>query len=95
MSDQHHEKAFETIIEAHLMSNGYVTLEGDDFDRERAVFPEVVLAFIRETQPKEWGKLEALHGTSTGEQVLSDLCKWMDSSQTSVLTGSRPARGYF
>ena len=37
-------------------------LTGEGFDRERAIFPETVLAFIRETQPKEWAKLEALHG---------------------------------
>ena len=49
------------------------------FDRERAIFPETVLAFIRETQPKEWAKLEALHGDKTDEQVLCDLCKWMDT----------------
>ena len=36
-------------------------------------------AFIRETQPMEWAKLEALHGERTGEQVIGDLCKWMDT----------------
>ena len=72
------EAAFETVIEAHLLENGYVKVAGDRFDRERAIFPETVLAFIRETQPKEWAKLEALHGDKTGEQVLGDLCKWMD-----------------
>ena len=30
------------------------------------------------TQPAEWAKLEALHGDKTGEQILTDLCKWMD-----------------
>jgi type I restriction enzyme R subunit len=44
------------------------------------VFPQVVLAFIRETQPKQWEKLEALHGTKTGERILADLCKWMDAN---------------
>jgi type I restriction enzyme R subunit len=39
-----------------------------------------VLAFIRETQPKEWAKLEALHGKRTGEQILGDLCKWLDQN---------------
>jgi type I restriction enzyme, R subunit len=76
---QTNEKAFESVIEAHLLANGYLTLEGEGFDRERALFPEVVLGFIRQTQPKEWAKLEALHGASTGEQVLADLCKWMDA----------------
>ncbi len=77
-SDRHSEAAFETVIETHLLANGYVSVPGEGFDRERAIFPEMVIEFIRETQPKEWSKLEALHGDRTGEQVLTDLCKWMD-----------------
>jgi type I restriction enzyme R subunit len=73
------EAAFETVAEAHLLAGGYVPVEPDGFDRERAIFPQTVLGFIRETQPKEWAKLEALHGARTGEQVLDDLCKWMDA----------------
>ena len=72
------ESAFETVIEAHLLANGYVSVPGRGFDRERAVFPEVALGFIRETQPDAWTRLEALLGERTGEQVLADLCKWMD-----------------
>ena len=73
------EAAFETVIEAHLLANGYVSVPGDGFDRERAVFPDTALGFIRETQPREWTRLEALLGARTGEQVLADLCKWMDA----------------
>ena len=77
---RHSEAAFETVIEAHLLQNGYVPLAREGFDRDRAIFPETVLAFIRDTQPKEWAKLEALHGDKTGEQILGDLCKWMDQN---------------
>jgi len=77
---RHSEAAFETVIEAHLLQNGYVPVAREGFDRDRAIFPETVLAFIRETQPKEWAKLEALHGEKTGQQVLGDLCKWMDQN---------------
>ena len=80
MIQRHSEAAFETVIETHLLANGYVTVNRDGFDRERAIFPETVLAFIRATQPKEWARLEALHGEKTGEQILSDLCKWMDAN---------------
>src|SRR5713101_9138290 len=75
----HTETAFETVIESHLLSNGYIAVDRAGFDRARAIFPGIVLRFIRETQPKEWAKLEALHGSKTGEQVLTDLCKWMDT----------------
>ena len=81
MSDSRHSEAtFETVIEAHLLKKGYVSVARAGFDRGRAIFPETVLAFIRETQPKEWAKLEGLHGDKTDEQVLGDLCKWMDTN---------------
>ena len=76
---RHTEAAFETVIETHLLQNGYVRIKREGFDRERAIFPDEVLSFIRETQPKDWAKLERLHGAKTGEQVLGDLCKWMDT----------------
>ncbi|MCC5828323.1 MAG: hypothetical protein JJU36_02640, partial [Phycisphaeraceae bacterium] len=73
------ELAFESIIEQHLLTQGYVSVSGEGFDRERAVFADEVLSFIRDTQPTEWAKLEALHGERTGDQIITDLCKWMDS----------------
>lgn len=73
------EAAFETAISEVLLAGGYTAVESGAFDRERAIFPEVVLAFIQATQTQAWKKLEALHGTKTGERVLQDLCKWMDT----------------
>lgn len=75
---RHSEGAFETVIEATMLANGAVLEPASGFDRDRAIFPEAVLTFIRETQPKEWNALEALHGEKTGAQVLVDLTKWMD-----------------
>lgn len=75
---RHSEAAFETVIEQHLLAHGYTHAAREDFDRERAIFPAIVLDFIQDTQPREWAKLEALHGAKTGEQILSDLCKWLD-----------------
>jgi type I restriction enzyme R subunit len=77
---RHSETAFESVIESHLLQNGYTSVVREGFDRERAIFPETVLAFIRETQPREWAKLEALHAEQTGEQILTDLCRWMDAN---------------
>src|SRR6266566_8062341 len=73
-----YEFAFETVLERCFLTEGYIQVSAA-FDCDRAIFPEAVLTFIRETQPKEWAKLEALHGANTGEQVLGDLCKWMDT----------------
>lgn len=75
---RHSEGAFETVIEATMLANGAVPEPAAGFDRERSIFPETVLAFIRSTHPKEWEALEALHGEKTGAQILTDLTKWMD-----------------
>jgi len=81
------EAAFETAIEAVLLADGYQALPSSEFDRERAIFPEVALAFVRDTQQKTWEKLQALHGEQTDERILEALCKWLDTH--GVLTTMR------
>ena len=75
----HTEAAFETVLFDSLLAGGYEQISRDDFDRERAIFPNVVIDFIRSTQQKHWEKLEALHGAKTGERIIHDLCNWMDT----------------
>lgn len=75
----HTEAAFETVIFDSLVDGGYEVVAPDGFERERAIFGDVALAFIRETQPSQWQKLEALHGDKTGQRILHDLCAWMDT----------------
>lgn len=76
------EGAFETAIEAVLLGNGYSRVNAKGYDRERAIFPDEALDFIRATQGKVWEKLEALHGEQTGARVLESLCKWLDTQGT-------------
>ena len=73
------EHTFETVLVDTLLSEGYEAIAPTAFDREQAIFPDVALDFIQHTQPTAWAKLEALHGENTGERVLLDLCKWMDT----------------
>lgn len=75
---RHSEAAFEQVIEEHLLAQGYCRVNGP-YEPVRALFPDEVIAFIRATQPKEWAKLEALHTDKTASQVLTDLCKWLDT----------------
>ena len=58
----HSEGAFETVCEEYLLANGYINV-ASKFDPIKAIFPDEAIAFIRATQPKEWEKLEALHGS--------------------------------
>ncbi|NLR59383.1 type I restriction endonuclease subunit R [Chitinophaga polysaccharea] len=72
------ETAFEAVIESCLLNNGYRGISRKGYNKEIAVFPKVVLEFIKATQHKEWAKLEILLGDNTEKQVIQDLCKWMD-----------------
>src|SRR5579883_921613 len=73
------EYAFETVIEKDLLAGGYRAIAPGGFEQKAALFPSEALEFIQETQPAEWQKLEALLGDKVREQILSDLCKWMDT----------------
>ncbi|MCX6877695.1 MAG: DEAD/DEAH box helicase family protein [Verrucomicrobia bacterium] len=73
------EKAFEDAIETVLLGFGFRKHVAGSFDQVRAIFPEEAVGFIRDTQQKEWAKLEVLHGDKTAERVVEALCKWMDT----------------
>lgn len=82
MNQRHQEAAFESIIEVHLLTDGYTAIAPTAYDLERAIFPEIALTFIRTSQPKEWAKLETLHGANTEATVLKDLIHWLDTYGT-------------
>lgn len=75
---QTREAAFESVLEDHLLDHGYQVVSSSDFDQDAALFPSEALTFIQETQPDTWAKLENLLGERTGEQVITDLTKWLD-----------------
>ncbi len=74
---RHREIAFESVIEQHLLDNGYRSVSSG-FDTQRAIFPDEVIAFVQATQPQTWGKLERMLGDKTTSQLLYDLCQWMN-----------------
>jgi len=55
------EKAFEAYIQESMAERGWVTSSNLLWDNNRALFPEYVIAFIRDTQPALWGQMEKLH----------------------------------
>ena len=79
MPVDHRERAFEAAIEHHLLTaSGYAKGDPAAFDRERAIFPEEFIDFVKATQPEVWQALEKLHGTETEAVVLDDLTKALD-----------------
>jgi len=82
----HKEIAFEDAIEHHLLNTGgYTTIAADEYDPTRALFPGVLLSFIKETQPEEWQYLETLHGDNAADVLLGELCRALDSEHEGCL----------
>ncbi len=72
------EIAFEKSIEAILLDTGYISIPSSAYDKEKALFPENIIAFIKETQSKTWEKLQSILGDNTGNQIIYDLIKWIE-----------------
>jgi type I restriction enzyme R subunit len=74
------EHAFETYVEEILLTHGGWT-SGNlaEWDKERALFPAQVYAFIADTQPKLWKEMRDLHGTGLEVMVLATLVKELDA----------------
>jgi len=82
----HSEAAFETAIEDHLLTRGgYEKGNPDTFDRTRCLDTGVLLAFIKETQPKEWEYLAGILHEKAEETLLTELCRALDSSYEGCL----------
>jgi type I restriction enzyme, R subunit len=80
----HHEISFETEICHYLSQNGWLYQEGDaaGYDRERAVFPADVVAWVKETQPEAWETLVKNHGTQAEATLLMRLRDQLDQRGT-------------
>ena len=74
MSERHSEAAFETVIEAQLLANGYVAVDQGSFDRERAGLSRARTCLhphdLSQRSGPGWRRCT---GRETGEQILSDL----------------------
>jgi len=71
----HKEIKFEDEICEHLAAHGWLYVENDaaDYDRQLALFPADVLAWVQETQPDAWEALTKNHGDAAGQTLLNRL----------------------
>ncbi|MCK6433525.1 MAG: type I restriction endonuclease subunit R [Burkholderiaceae bacterium] len=77
----HHECELERHIVEQLAAAGWWVGDSAAYDRARALYPEDVIAWLRESQPQAWAKLEALNGAQTEGAVLDRLVKTLESAE--------------
>ena len=84
MTADHRERAFEEAIERAIIADGFESVPPASYDRAAALFTDVALAFIQETQPMAWKRLLEVHGGSDGvlQQFGDRLAKQLDERGT-------------
>ncbi len=80
----HKEIEFEKEICEHLFAHGWLYAETDaaDYDRQLALFPTDVLAWVQGTQPDAWDALTKNHGDAAGQALLNRLRDSLNQSGT-------------
>jgi len=74
------EHAFETYVEEILLKkSGWTRGNLGGWDKELALFPAQVCAFIEATQPKLWADMRSLHGAGLESALVAALVKELDA----------------
>ncbi len=77
---QTNEKAFETYVEEILLTRGgWKSGSNAEWDKEGALFPAQVFAFIADTQPKLWAEMQTLHAAGLQALLLTSLIKELEA----------------
>jgi type I restriction enzyme R subunit len=71
MNRHPNEGRFEGFIENILNSQGYSSVDFNEYDRTRCILPHQLLSFIKSSQPEKWEKLEEQYGDQTQDKVFS------------------------
>ncbi len=80
MPGQTTERAFETYVEEILLTRGgWKSGSNVEWDKERALFPAQVFAFIHDTQPKLWAEMKTQHAEGLEALLLNTLVKELDA----------------
>jgi type I restriction enzyme R subunit len=79
MSQLHHEVKFEEYVTQKLVENGWVEGNPTAYDKERALYPEDVVAWVQGAFPDKWEKLVKLNGSGAERALLDAVVKKLDS----------------
>jgi type I restriction enzyme, R subunit len=75
----HTELTFEEAIESSLLEHGgYVKGSSTDFDAKLGLFPNYIITFLKQSQPKSWDKIANIHKDEVEKKVIQRLVKEID-----------------
>ncbi len=73
MSEFHHETHFEAYVVEKLVEQGWLLGKSDGYDKDYALYPEDLVAWLKESQPAKWDKLVALNGDNATKVLMNRL----------------------
>lgn len=92
MSDLHHEKHLESYIVSKLVAQGWLQGTSEGYDADRALYPEDLEGWLKDTQPKKWEKLAAMNGGKTLDVIMDRLAEALDNPKMGTIQTLR--RGF-
>ncbi len=78
MPDLHKENIFEAEVVDHLTKHGWLQGSAAEYDRERAIYTEDLLWWLREENAKDWEKLPIAIEAEKEKALLARICGEMD-----------------
>lgn len=83
MSDTaHQEKHFEAYVVSKLKAQGWQVGDTHQYDTERALYPDDLIAWLEATQPEKWTKLQKDNGARASEMLMDRLDKALEQHGT-------------
>lgn len=76
---------YQQYIIDQLKNNGYLERDADDFDRLHAMDPELLLKFLKATQPKEFASLKKMYGDDLPDFIVNSVNKAATDKNGSML----------
>ena len=81
----HHEIHFEEYITKKLVANGWVEGAPEAYDKQTALYPEDVVAWVQKTQPEAWEKIVRNNNGDAPKVLVQKLAKALDSKNGSTI----------
>ena len=82
MSEAHHEKPFENYVVDKLVAQGWLLGDTSGYDKDYALYPEDLVAWLTDTQPAKWERLVALNGEKAPKALMDRLEKALEMQGT-------------
>lgn len=86
LTNVHTERIFEDELCEHLAKHGWSIRthlkDAPSYDRQLAVLPDDLLAFVQETQPSEWAKFKRWHNGQPEAMFVKRVAKQLDTHGT-------------